>query len=263
MFKDGVLPDFIPERIYDLICLTSKKRVTSKEAAEFLEPLTLNNIHEYYQKVLNASIELGLIKKDDDYLCYIGGDECIKSLDCFRKYCNSVVWKDEESLFFKITSAFVESNYEFLKYDNITSPLVNVYIMKHTNDRNADVKRLRGHRFWLSFLGIGLIQERNEIYFLPNMCVAMRDFIALSSIERNKEYTIREFFNIISEVGKICITTCMKDLKLSAAISNALRTLHDSKEIELERLLDSKEVWSMIKSDVHMYTDITHIIVRR
>lgn len=95
------------------------------------------------------------------------------------------------------------------------------------------------------------------------MCVAMRDFIALSSIERNKEYTIREFFNIISEVGKICITTCMKDLKLSAAISNALRTLHDSKEIELERLLDSKEVWSMIKSDVHMYTDITHIIVRR
>ena len=259
MFKDGVTPEFIPERIFDLIRLVATKPISNKDAAELLEPLSLNNIREYYNMVVKAAIEMRLISKENDILTYVGSEQTLKSLSDFRKYCNSIIWKDENSLFYKITASFIKSDYKLFEYDSILSPSANTYIMNEVNDRNADVKRLRGHRFWLSFLGLGYIQEGTSIYFLPNMYVALKDFISLCNFDANKEYTISEFLGRISDISRIWMSSENSKLKLSAAMSSALRTMHDRREIELKRILDSKEVWSMTKSDVHTFTEITHI----
>jgi hypothetical protein len=263
MFIDGVLPEFIPERIYDLIRLVSTREITITDAEEALEPLSLNKTYEYFNPVCNAAVELGLIKKENNNLIYIGDDSIIKSIDEFRKYCNSKIWKDENSSFYKITKAYIQSDYQFLNDDSILSPIVNAYIREKTNnDSNADVKRLRGHRFWLSFLGLGYIQELNTvIYFLPNMYVALKDFMELSSLEKNKEYSIAEFLDEISKVSNIWRSGKESTLQLSAALSCALRTLHDKHEITLKRNLDSKEVWRMTRSETHTFTEITHLII--
>lgn len=263
MFKDGARPEFIPERIFDLIRLVSSKEVTFRDAEELLEPLALNKNYEYFNLVCNASIELGLINKIDNKLIYVGDERITKSLEAFRKYCNSVIWKDEESTFFKISKAYIQSNFDFLNEDSILSPVVNDNIRKNTNnDPNADVNRLRGHRFWMSFLGLGYIQEiGTSIYFLPNMYVALKDFIELLNFDKNREYSISEFLNEISNVSNIWKSGKESALQLSAALSCALRTLHDKHEIKLKRNLDSKEVWRMTRSETHTFTEITHLII--
>lgn len=263
MFDDGLTPECIPERIYAMICLVkNKKRILKNEAFELLEPIALNKNYGYSSIVLNAAIDLGLINKENECLFYVGNDNCVKSLNDFRKYCNSVLWNNENSLFYKMASAFIDSDYYFVN-SNITDSSNISYIVKYTNNKNVDAKRILALRFWLSFLGFGYVFEAKIINFLPNMCVMLRDFIEISSIEKNKDYTIREFFEILSnKCGKICITPCMNEYRLSAAISNGLRTLHDNNEIVLKRILDSKEIWSLSKSDIHQLSNITHIMVK-
>ena len=52
-------------------------------------------------------------------------------------------------------------------------------------------------------------------------------------------------------------------LNLNFAFSNALRMMHDRGEIELKKNLDSKETWSMFKSDVHNFgNSVTHIVYK-
>lgn len=47
-------------------------------------------------------------------------------------------------------------------------------------------------------------------------------------------------------------------------MSNALRLMHDNKEIELERHLDSEKTWHLFPNDEHEFTsEVTHIIIKK
>ncbi len=266
MFSKGVTPEFIPERIYHLCKIVQDKPILDKELVNMMEPSSLNPGTKYYPLVRSSAIELGLIEKnDDDYISYISKKEYIENLDSFRKYCNSVVWKDNDSLFNKITIAFLNSNDSWLQYGSITSINVINEIRDFTKDSNADNKHILGHRFWMSFLGMGYIQERDkDIYFLPNMYVALKDFIILSNFEIGKEYSVREFAERISLVSKVAFGDNVDNSKkINLALSNALRTMYDKKEIDLKRNLDSKEEWDLYESDIHAFGNkLTHIIFK-
>ena len=145
----------------------------------------------------------------------------------------------------------------------MNAPNVIQQIQTECKDNNADIKRMRGIRFWLEFLGLGYIQENQYIYFLPNMYIALKDFIKWSSLEKKREYSVREFVTIIQEVSNVAFEKMGNTLNLNFAFSNALRMMHDRGEIELKKNLDSKETWSMFKSDVHNFgNSVTHIVYK-
>ena len=264
MFKDGIMPEALPERVFQMCKILSNKDVKNEDLRDYLEPAALNTDRSYYGKVKAAAIDLGLVKETEDKkLQYIADKKIVSSIDSFRLYCNSVIWKDRESLFYKMVVAFLFSQDDFLKYSNVNAPNVIQQIQTECKDNNADIKRMRGIRFWLEFLGLGYIQENQYIYFLPNMYIALKDFIRCSSLEKKREYSVREFIAIIQEVSNVAFEKMGNALNLNFAFSNALRMMHDRGEIELKKNLDSKETWSMFKSDVHNFgNSVTHIVYK-
>ena len=120
-----------------------------------------------------------------------------------------------------------------------------------------------GSRFWVSFLGFGYIQEGAAMFFLPNMHIALRDFCTMSDLEKNKEYSVKEFVEKIYPYASVALQNAMDIKELNLAMSNALRQMHDEKEIVLKKNLDSKEKWRLFCDNTHEFTDeITHIVYK-
>ncbi|MGO5136799.1 hypothetical protein ACTQ31_08710 [Clostridium butyricum] len=267
MFENNLKTEPIPERVYELCKYVSKGEISDKEMKEKIEPTSLKDSNTtYYYSIREVCInELKLVNQDGDILSYIGDKKIIKDMDSFRKYCNLVAYKNENSHFFKIANCFLESNDEWLKYTTLTDPNIIKYVRDKTGIRPVTDPMMLGMRFWMSFLGFGYIQEKEKIlmWFLPNMHVALQDFCEASLLEKKKEYSVDEFMSIIYERASVALINTMDSHKFNLAMSNALRQMHDNKEIELKRQLDSKEVWNMFHDGSHEFTEeITHIVYK-
>lgn len=268
MFNDGITPEAIPERIFQVGKILSSKEMNAFDLFNCLEPASLNSDRSYFAIVKKAAIDLDVITERDDKTLELAVDKKVFStLDNFRFYCNSVIWKDRNSLFYKMVKAFLSSQDELLKYNNITTPNVIQYVLNECGGSGVDIKKIRGIRFWLEFLGLGYIQEKSYIYFLPNMYIALKDYVKYldleKKLEKKKEYSIREFVDLIKTVSNVAFEKMGTTLNLNLAFSNALRMMHDRKEIELKKNLDSKETWNLYKSDVHVFGNtVTHIVFK-
>ncbi len=264
MFDNIIKTEPIPERVYELCKIVSKGKITEADLREKIEPSGLNKSSTtYYASVRDACVELKLIEKNSDNLEFIGEKKVLKNIDSFRKYCNTVVFKDQNSYFFKIIQSYLESNDSWLKYTTLTDVNIRREIQEKTNIQSVDEKMMLGSRFWISFLGFGYIQEGKAMFFLPNMHIALQDFCENSELEKKKEYTVREFVELIYDSAAVALKDVFEIRKLNLAMSNALRQMHDRKEIELRKNLDSKEEWELYKDPTHEFTDvITHIVYK-
>ena len=100
--------------------------------------------------------------------------------------------------------------------------------------------------------------------FLPNMYTALHDFIDLGNVENGVEYTIEEFINLLHEGAYVALKQSRVTQKLNLAMSNALRLMHDNKEIELSRRLDSEKVWQLFPNPEHVFvSEISHVVVNK
>lgn len=264
MFQNGITPEAIPERVYQLCKMVALKESSIDNIYDCLEPSSINKDRSYFRIVKTAAIDLEILRESSDKtLEFIVDKKVVTSLDNFRQYCNSAIWKDRDSLFYKMVVAFLSSDESLLKYNSITEPSVIQYIQTECNDSNADIKKIRGIRFWLEFLGLGYVQEKSYIYFLPNMYIALKDFMQNINFEKKREYSVREFIDLIKTVSNVAFEKIGISKVLNFAFSNALRLMHDRKEIELKYNLDSAEVWDLYKSDVHKVGNkITHIVYK-
>ena len=87
--------------------------------------------------------------------------------------------------------------------------------------------------------------------------------MVLGSIEE-KEYTVEEFIGHLHEGVSVALKGSNDTLKLNLAMSNALRLMHDNKEIELKRISDSEKVWHLFPNEEHEFTsEITHIAIKK
>ena len=82
--------------------------------------------------------------------------------------------------------------------------------------------------------------------------------------EKNKEYSVEEFLDNLHSNSSVALKNARTTLTLNLAMSNALRLLHDNKEIELKKYLDSEKTWHLFPNEEHEFTsDITHIIIKK
>lgn len=235
-----------------------------------LEPSKLNIAKtktSYFRPVFETAKELGLIGcNEEKKVVFTGKKEDIKSLTAFRLFCNSVVFKDRTSEFYKIISCFLEANDEWLSYGSVTaSDEVIKLLFNETGISSVRLEKdvILGVRFWINFLGFGFFQEQDKV-FLPNMYTALKDFMLLGNIEKGKEYSVEEFLDNLHSGSAVSLKNARTSLTLNLAMSNALRLLHDNKEIELKKHLDSEKIWHLFPNEDHEFTsDITHIIIKK
>ena len=262
MFDNNVRTEAIPERVLELCKVVVPQRISEAEVKELLEPAALNtNSTAYFPIVRDAAIELNLIKKDSGELEFIGEKSNLKNLETFRYYCNSIVWKNESTYFYKIGQMFLDSNNRWFG-ENITSRTV-LSEMRDYVSPSVNEPMILGERFWLSFLGFGYINEVNQkIVFLPNMYIAIKDFINMCDFKKGEEYSVREFISSICDHSKVAFEGVYETKQLNLAVSNALRQLEKNKEINLLRNLDSREIWKLYKLETQNITEITHILFK-
>lgn len=268
MFNNNIRVESVPKRVFEFCRIAAQNPIQVKELQEKIFPSKLNSgTSNYFTYVREAALELDLVMIDEnDVVSFIGNKDVVKNLDEFRRYCNSVVWKDHTVYFYKIAVAFLESNLEWLKYKSFTSSTeVQSEVRNFVGNDNDLPRHLLGERFWMSFLGFGQIQEmgNNSIWFLPNMYEALKDFIVLSNVPVGKEMTVGEFVEHIRDYASVALTATESTHKFNYAMSSALRALHDNKEIMLKRNSDSEEIWSLYTLQSHEFTsEITHVVVK-
>jgi hypothetical protein len=268
MFENNIKTEPIPERVYELCKIVSKGDIDDKIVKERMEPKAINSTSStsYYGSIREVCVqELKLITKEGDVLSFVGDKKILKDMDSFRKYCNSIVFKNKESDFYKIAVCFLDSNDSWLKYSTLSNQMLRREVEEKTQISLVSEQMMLGMRFWMSFLGFGYIQEieKTYIYFLPNMHIALQDFCEFIQFERNKEYTVSEFISMISNSASVALENTKETMRFNLAMSNALRQMHDRKEIVLKKALDSKETWELYHDETHEFTDkITHIVYR-
>lgn len=276
MFNKVPNKSAIPERVFELCNIVKDKPQSNDELKEKLEPSYMD-IANYYNNIKNVAIDLNLITQHDNNIEYVQDKSHLKNMHTFRKYCNSLLFSQENinSQFFKMTNCYLNTNEYWLTHAlGRTNDTFN-FVRKQINDTSLkdDSDELLSIRFWLSFLGFGYIHEfSNSIYLLPNMYIALKDFISLCNFQKGKEYSISEFLEIIEKTsvvgfindGFMYYTRDIFSSKIiNLAMSNALRQLHDNKEIELVINLDSQEKWQLYKNEYHIIEkEITHIVYK-
>jgi hypothetical protein len=254
----------IPERVYELCRMTADRPASKAEMRDRMEPPQLNSSDtRYFGSVLTAAKELKLIEETDDgELLYVGDKSTIQNIDDFRRYCNSVLWQDKETAFYQIAVCMLASDLRWLKLGSLTSEAVLEDIRKHSNIEKLIAEDLRGIRFWMSFLGFGMVVEKTPIVFLPNMYVALRDFLYLTKPELKKEYTMSEFCKILEPYASVALYGVSESHQMNYAMSAALRMMQDTGEISLRRNQDSQEVWNLYRQEDHaVISEVTHVVV--
>ena len=270
MFDKDVRTEAIPERIFELARIVelyaSNEKALSKEELKglFIQEELCTGTTNYFTPVFEAGQELGIISLEDNIVKFTGKKELLKSLMQFRKFCNMTLFNNKESQFYQLIACFLNANDEWFKYGSFTtSDEIQKILNQATGIPTLTLKKdvVLAIRFWISFLGFGYVQEKQKI-FLPNMYTALKDFIVSGNIETKKEYSVREFFRNVHQGIQVALGNSVQTMKLNLALSNALRLLHDEKEIILKNNLDSEEVWHLFPNEEHIFTsDITHIIV--
>jgi hypothetical protein len=266
VFKNNnIKTEPIPERVYELCKLVSQGDINEKDARQKLEPKSLNS-GSYFGSIREVCVEeLNLIKKDGDILSFNGDKKVLKNMDSFRLYCNSKVFLEDNNDFYKIVSCFMDANDNWLSYSTITDTKIRSEVKEKTKIQLVTEPMMLGTRFWMSFLGFGYVQEKDNsyIYFLPNMHTALQDFCTLAEFEKNHEYTVQEFCMKIWPFARVSLNDVHTTRTFNLAISNALRSMHDNKEIALKKNSDSKETWFLSTDPTHEFIDaITHIVFK-
>lgn len=269
MFFSPIKTEPIPERVLSISQIVADKTpIDEKELERILIPTELNIAKgSYFRPVFDVAIELGLIgHNDENKVIFTGNKNDIKSLEKFRAYCNSKVFSDSSTDFYKIISCFLSSNDKWLRYGSLTtSDEIMRDVVKETDLPSNYLAKtgLLGTRFWLYFLGFGYFQENTKIIFLPNMYTALKDFMALGDFEKGQEYSIEDFLNNLHSGSAVALKNAKVSQTLNLAMSNALRLMHDNKEIELKIHLDSEKTWHLFPNEEHEFTsDVTHILVK-
>lgn len=174
MFFSPIKKETIPERVLSISQIVADKGpIDEKDLNNILIPPELNIAkNSYFGSVLDTAKELKLIDYNgENKIIFTGNKDNIKSLTSFRLFCNSMVFNDSSSDFYKVISCFLEADDKWLSYGSVTTStevirLINAETGIPSLKLEKDV--ILGVRFWINFLGFGFFQEQAKI-FLPNM----------------------------------------------------------------------------------------------
>ena len=259
MFREKMVTPAIPERVYVLYKIVEKGPISSSELKEKMEPAELNadTSTAYFPDYRTAAEELGLIITSDNMISLAVDPSVIESRQTMRKYVNGVLRKFSDGQFYQVTHAYYMLGADALKTEKNLSNLGPV--MSELTGQKVDAMAMRAWRFWVSYLGLGYLQE---MFMIPNADIFLQDVIELAGLEKEKKYSFSEFINLISPYCGIIMDENQKNHRLSYGMSNGLRTLHDAGILKMEHFLDQKDIWTLYPLKAHPIRDtVTNITI--
>lgn len=257
MFKEKMSTPAIPERVYALCKIVEKKSISNSELREKMEPEFLNNKTKYYSDYKNAAKELGLITISDQLISLGVESKVLVSSESMRAYINKKLESFSQGQFYEVTRAYFEQSNEVLNSEKNIAEM-DVFFSRITK-RQVDSKAMHAWRFWVTFLGFGYLYD---MFFIPNASTFLWDLLSESSLEKGKKYSISEAIEAIRPYCNIIISPDPSNRSLNYGVSNGLRTLNDLGLIEMEHIMDQKDLWDLYPMKAHTISStITNITI--
>lgn len=246
MFVGNMVTEAIPARVFALYRIVeAKKGILRRELQNLMEPPGIcKRSTSYFSAVLRAAEELKLIENKDNEVKLPDEKKQLKTIENFRKYVISILPDFKDGQFWKCSNIVINMNEKIFEYKSISDSEMLNYLSNQTGETIKD-PMIRGWRFWAQFLGFGVI---NDMAFLPNAYVYVKDVVALMGLEKKKEYPISDFMTRFMQYGQILLPQATSNRNLNIAMSSALRELHDNGEIELKFGSDQEMKWLLYPS---------------
>lgn len=254
-----MVTEAIPARVYSLYRIaTSKKDITKTEVQKQMEPEGIYEGNSYFSIILKAATELKLVEMQDNAIVPLVPKEQIKSMEDFKLFAVSKMDTFDGEQFFRFTNTVVNMNEKIYEFSNIAdSTMLNIVSSQIGQQITAPMAR--GWRFWAQFLGFGYM---NNMAFLPNAYIFVKNVLRLMDLEKRKEYTIDDFMTRFSQYGKILSSNLQPERNMNIALSSALRELHDNGEIELKYGSDAENRWVLFPSNESFNEQVASIVYK-
>ena len=244
MFIGNMVTEAIPARVFALYKIVeSKKDISRSELRGFMEPKEIYEGTSYFSAIMKAAEELQLVENKDNVVSLSDEVERLKTIEDFRRYVISILPDLSDGQFWKCTNIIVNMNEKIYEYNAISDNMLK-YISKQLGE-TIKAPMIRGWRFWSQFLGFGLM---NDMVFLPNAYVYVKDVLRLMNLEKKQEYSMSDFMARFMQYGRIVLPASTSEKNLNIAMSSALRELHDNGEIVLKFGSDQEMKWILYPS---------------
>ncbi|MBR0576248.1 hypothetical protein KCG48_07810 [Proteiniclasticum sp. BAD-10] len=257
MFKEKMVTTAIPERVFTLCKIVEKKPISISALKEKMEPDYLNQTSSYYSDYRTAANELKLISISDNMVMLAVEPSVIMSTASMRKYINGMLEEFQKGQFYQVTQAYYQLGNSVLTGEKNVSTLSSK--IKQMINQEVDAPAMRAWRFWVSFLGLGYLQD---MFIIPNADVFLADVISIAGFEKNRTYSFGDFINRILPYSKMIVDYNPSNKILNYGVSNGLRSLHDAGVIKLEHILDQEDIWNLYPFKAHVISGtVTNITV--
>lgn len=259
MFTGNMVTEAIPARVYSLYRITtSKKDITKTDVQKQMEPEGIYEGNSRFAAILKAATELKLVEVQDNIIVPLVNKDQIKCMEDFRLFAISKLNSFEGEQFHNVTNFVVNMNEEIYKYSSISNAdflkIVSENVYQQINET-----MIRAWRFWAQFLGFGYM---NNMVFLPNSYIYVKNVLRLMELEKMKEYKIDDFMTQFSQYGKILSNNLQPERNMNIALSSALRELHDNGTIELKYRSDVENRWILFPSIESFNEQVASIIYK-
>lgn len=257
MFQDKMVTPAIPERVYTLCKIVEKRPTALSELKEKMEPSYLNQSTLYFSEYRSAAEELQLISVSDGMVSLAVDSKIVKTTDSMRRYINGMLEEFSAGQFYLVTQKYYELGNKVLMGEKNVAELAPM--ISNLIARPVDAPAMRAWRFWVSFLGLGYLQD---MFIIPNADVFLTDVISIAGFEKNRRYSFGDFVNRILPYSRMVIDTNPSNHQLNYGVSNGLRTLHDAGVIKLEHILDQEDIWNLYPLKAHAISGtVTNITI--
>lgn len=248
MFRDNMLTEQIPERVYCLCKNVEKNGSISVEGLRnCMEPNYLGKQSPYFASYRRAAEELYLIAVTDNMVS-LAVDRCVlKSMDTMRRYVNGVLENYQDGAFYAVTQEFFRMGTQILKGEQNLANRSGEFA--EITGRKIDAVSMRAWRFWAEFLGFGV--RSSDMFILPNAYVFLNDLIHQSDLQKGVRYSADEFISILRPMCNIVLDPADSSRTFNYGVSNGLRMLHDNKIIQMEHVLDNDDMWNLYPMLAH------------
>ena len=271
MFKGSMVTDAIPPRIYALYKLVPDSGISRAALRDYMEPKQLRydeNGKEktsYFNNVFNCASELKLIRETDGIVYPAVARSNIKDMKDFKLHAILQLKDYRDSQFYKVSNELVNLNEKIFQMGGLSDLQICDYLSSKVGE-NIKNTNMNAWRFWSEFLGLGYISTfgTTSSIFIPNGYRFVKNILKAMELEKKKIYPIQDFLNSFNVYGSV-LTDNNNGRNINMAFSNALRQLHDNREIELIYNNDRTIAYSLypsLKSFTNPLTDIVYLGVK-
>lgn len=257
MFNDKMATPAIPERVYALCKIVEKRPISQSELKDKMEPDFLNQSSSYFTDYRSAAEELKLITISDNMVALAVEPTVIKTTASMRQYINGILEEFQSGQFYQVTKAYFELNSEVLSGEKNVASLAPM--LSQRINRPVDAMAMRAWRFWVSYLGLGYMQD---MFMIPNAGIFLQDVISNAGFEKGRRYSFGEFMSRILPFSKMVVDSAPANRQINYGVSNGLRSLHDAGVIKLEHILDQEDIWNLYPLKAHVISStVTNITI--